>query len=91
MKSPMIEPASDCARHGERVSYDVEQAYRRGVQQGAHWACALIERGEHELDVRKWIDRTLWDWRFGLRRKRRKRDNTAIATPAPGIRKGTFM
>jgi hypothetical protein len=61
------------------------------VQQGAHWACALIEHGEHVSDVRKWVDRTLWGWRFGLRRKRRKSDNTAIATPAPGIRKGTFM
>jgi hypothetical protein len=31
----MIEPAPDCALPGERVDYDVEQAYRRGVTQGA--------------------------------------------------------
>jgi hypothetical protein len=91
MKASRIKPTSDTAQPEERVSFDVEQAYRRGVHQGAHWACALIERGEHIVDVRKWIDRTLWDWRFGLKRKRRKRDNTAIAIPTPGIRKGTLM
>lgn len=87
----MIEPAPDCALPGERVDYDVEQAYRRGVTQGAHWACALIERGESAEDVRSWITKRLMPWRLRVRKQRRKTDNTTKAEPAPAMKPRFYM
>lgn len=81
----MTEPAPDFATPGERVNYDVEQAYRRGVEQGAHWACKMIEDGITVYCVRAWITTRLHPWRVRIIRQRRKSDNTvkAEATPAP--------
>jgi hypothetical protein len=86
-----IDPSPDCALPGERVNYDVEQAYRRGVVQGAHWACALIERGDDVGTVRAWISQRLMPWRLRIKRQRRKTDNTVTAQPAPAPKQGFYM
>ena len=89
MKKPA--PANDCAAPGERVNFDVEQAYRRGVQQGAHWALFMVENGEHQYAVRRWVDSRLLRWRMKIKKQRRKSDNTVVAEPTPALKPGFYM
>ena len=91
LRMTKIEPANDFAAPGDRVNFDVEQAYRRGVQQGASWACAMIEDGVPHYEVRHWIGNRLFRWRMKIRKQRRKSDNTVLAEPTPAPTPGKIM
>jgi hypothetical protein len=70
-----------------------EQAYRRGVQQGAYFILEALEanrgRVDHKLlaNIRRYVGHTLFRWRYGSRRLRRhiRLDDPPRMKPPPHI------